>query len=268
MCIVPHGPTRTAKGTFLDAIASTLGDYAVAAELDLLAERNRAGGPRPELVRLRGARMVSVGPNKSKTEAVGVPLENTLRQRPRDVSRPLRETDHLSDHSARSGSLPTTAQVSRVTTTRFGHACASCLFVAQIPEAERDPLVRAELREPSKHGSAILNWALEGLRLWQTEGLHPPSAVRVATQGYRTEMDPDSADFSQTAASCIQMSGRRANVSVRCTSGGPPRAETTRLTARDFVTDSDAMAQKQTDGMPAVVGAASDCWAISKERDA
>ena len=46
--MVPHGPTRTAKGTFLDAIGATLGDYAVAAELDLLAERNRAGGPQPD----------------------------------------------------------------------------------------------------------------------------------------------------------------------------------------------------------------------------
>ena len=55
-----YGPTRTAKGTFQDALSATLGDYAVTAEFDLLAERDRPSGPRPELVRLRGVRMVSV----------------------------------------------------------------------------------------------------------------------------------------------------------------------------------------------------------------
>jgi len=48
------------KGTIQESVSATLGDYAVTAELDLLAERNRPGGPRPELVRLRGARMVPI----------------------------------------------------------------------------------------------------------------------------------------------------------------------------------------------------------------
>ncbi len=40
-----HGPTRTSKGTVQEAIATMLGDYAITAELDLLAERDRSGGP-------------------------------------------------------------------------------------------------------------------------------------------------------------------------------------------------------------------------------
>jgi len=58
--ILIHGPTRTGKGTKQNAISSALGDYAVTAGLEDFAERDRAGGARPELVRLRGARMVSV----------------------------------------------------------------------------------------------------------------------------------------------------------------------------------------------------------------
>jgi putative DNA primase/helicase len=38
-------------------------------------------------------------------------------------------------------------------------------------------------------GSGILNWLLEGCRLWQAEGLTPPAAVRAASAVYRTEQD-------------------------------------------------------------------------------
>ena len=37
--------------------------------------------------------------------------------------------------------------------------------------------------------SGILNWALEGLRAYQKEGLSPPKCVTEATQEYRSEMD-------------------------------------------------------------------------------
>tara|TARA_Y100000588_G_scaffold48864_1_gene46000 strand:- start:323 stop:856 length:534 start_codon:yes stop_codon:yes gene_type:complete len=35
----------------------------------------------------------------------------------------------------------------------------------------------------------ILNWAIEGSLLWQSEGLSPPASVTESTQDYRTEMD-------------------------------------------------------------------------------
>lgn len=63
-------------------------------------------------------------------------------------------------------------------------------FRTMIPEAERDPGIRAQLREPAVHGSAILAWAVEGCRLWLAEGLQQPAAVRTATKEYREEMDP------------------------------------------------------------------------------
>ena len=37
--------------------------------------------------------------------------------------------------------------------------------------------------------SGILNWALEGCKLWQKEKLRPPLAVKEATSDYRGEMD-------------------------------------------------------------------------------
>jgi len=39
-------------------------------------------------------------------------------------------------------------------------------------------------------GPGILNWAIEGYRLWREGGLKPPEAVKLATQEYREESDP------------------------------------------------------------------------------
>jgi len=55
-----------------------------------------------------------------------------------------------------------------------------------IPEGEQDKTLTDKLRAES---SGILRWAVEGCRLWQLEGLTPPSAVKAATQDYRGEMD-------------------------------------------------------------------------------
>jgi putative DNA primase/helicase len=63
-------------------------------------------------------------------------------------------------------------------------------FTVQIPEAERDPRVRAELSDPKASGAAILAWTVEGCRLFLEEGLLAPEVVRSATSDYRDEMNP------------------------------------------------------------------------------
>jgi phage/plasmid-associated DNA primase len=54
-----------------------LGDYAITSEIDVLAERNRAGGQRHELTRLRGARMMPIY-ETSRRMALSASLVKTL----------------------------------------------------------------------------------------------------------------------------------------------------------------------------------------------
>jgi putative DNA primase/helicase len=61
-------------------------------------------------------------------------------------------------------------------------------FAVQIPDEEKDEGLKARLRTPQAR-PGILNWALEGVLLWQREGLKPPQVVVEATQAYREEMD-------------------------------------------------------------------------------
>lgn len=59
-------------------------------------------------------------------------------------------------------------------------------FNVQIPENEQDQNLPEKLRAELP---GILNWALEGWKLYQDEGLDPPTAVSQATAGYQKESD-------------------------------------------------------------------------------
>jgi putative DNA primase/helicase len=187
--ILIHGPTRTGKGTKQNAISSALGDYAVTAGLEDFAERDRAGGARPELVRLRGARMVSVY-ETSRRLKLSASLVKTL-----SGSDPLTVRDLYSRPATY---LP---QFTLWIATNYRpripedddalwERLREIPFSVQIPEGERDPRVRAELSNPKASGAAILAWAVQGCRLFLEEGLVAPEIVRSATRNYRSEMNP------------------------------------------------------------------------------
>ena len=56
-----------------------------------------------------------------------------------------------------------------------------------VDEARRDRDLPNKLR---KEAPGIFNRILAGCMAWQQDGLHPPSAVQTATEGYRKDMDP------------------------------------------------------------------------------
>jgi len=181
------GPTRSSKGTIQEAFSSALGDYAITCELDILGERDQAGGPRPELTRLRGARMVSIyetsqrmkmSASLAKTLAGSDPITcRTLHKEPitfKPAAKIWLATNYLPKVSADDDAL--WERIRRIP------------FNVQLSEGERDPTVRARLLE-EEHATAILNWAVDGCYLWQKSGLGQPLEVRAATASYRASMD-------------------------------------------------------------------------------
>ena len=60
-------------------------------------------------------------------------------------------------------------------------------FKVIIPADQRDKDLGRKLHTEL---SGILNWALEGLKLWQAEGLEPPDSVTQAIELYREDVDP------------------------------------------------------------------------------
>ncbi len=70
-------------------------------------------------------------------------------------------------------------------------------FDVFIPAAERD---KGLLKKLEAELPGIMNWALEGCRAWQLQGLAPPGRVLAATAEYRADMDL-LADFLLTKCS-------------------------------------------------------------------
>jgi phage/plasmid-associated DNA primase len=60
-------------------------------------------------------------------------------------------------------------------------------FTVTIPEEERDENYRERYLVPELPG--ILNWMLEGLKMYKEIGLKPPIEIQAATKAYRAEMD-------------------------------------------------------------------------------
>jgi len=62
-------------------------------------------------------------------------------------------------------------------------------FEHTIPEAQRDPAVKAELTNPKASGPAILAWMVAGAVDWYMHGLVIPEAVQSATRTQQGAMD-------------------------------------------------------------------------------
>jgi len=185
-----HGLTRTAKGTVQGAIAAALGEYAVTAGLEDLAERKHRDGraPRPELVRLRGARMVSIY-ETGRAMRLDHELVKTLAGSDPITARGL----HRDPITFRPEATVWLATNHRPRVDADDDALWERLrevpFNVQIPEDERDRTLRARLADPAESGPVVLAWIVEGARRWQSQGLVAPEAVRGATRAYRAEAD-------------------------------------------------------------------------------
>jgi len=62
-------------------------------------------------------------------------------------------------------------------------------FSVSIPDAKRDPNLKPYLASDRTEHSGILNWALEGVRMWKAVGLNPSQEIIDATKHYRSEQD-------------------------------------------------------------------------------
>jgi putative DNA primase/helicase len=186
---IVYGPTRTGKGTFQDALAAALGDYAMTAGLGDFEQRDRARGPQPEIVRLRGARLVSVYETSRRLTLSASLLKSVGGSDPitvRDLyAKPITFLPQFTLMIA-TNHRPKIPDDDDALWERI----VELPFRSTIPPNKRDPAVRAELRDPKASGAAVLAWAVKGCLAYQAEGLDPPKVVEHATQEYREEMDP------------------------------------------------------------------------------
>ncbi len=183
-----HGKGANGKTTFIETVAAALGDYAVTLPIATFLQNDRRSGGEatPDLVRLPGARLV-----RTAEPERGARLSESL----------IKSTTGADVISARPlfagmfDFLPTFKLVisanerPRISGQDEG-IWRRVLLVpwdVVIPRAERDPHLKAA-RAAELPG--VVNWMLDGYRMWRERELAPPAAVLAATETYRTESDP------------------------------------------------------------------------------
>jgi len=187
------GPGGSGKTTLIEAMLAALGDYGVKATFStFLARRSGVGDgdtPRPDLLAMRGARLVAaVEPEKGRRLDASVLKEISggdsvtargLYQSRGVTFRPT-HTIWLAANSAPKMDDSDSGLWRRLKSLPFEHA---------IPEDKQDPKIKAHLLSPDGQ-CAVLAWAVEGCLAWQHERLRPPEIVQRRTSQLRLEFDP------------------------------------------------------------------------------
>ena len=181
--------TRNGKGTIVSTIIHLLGSYAVTAQPELLAMKQykSSSAPRDDLARLHGARFVSIN-EPPKGMQLDEALVKTMTGRDMITARKLHESGF--DFTPQFSLVMNTNHLPYVS----DHSLFSSGRVVIIPferhfkESEQDKALKDKLRQPLEL-SGILNWLLEGLRLYRAEGLKQPKEVKEAIAAYMLDSD-------------------------------------------------------------------------------
>lgn len=192
--VIPYGHGANGKSTIMNAIARVLGDYARTASADTFTsvegmQRSSGGGPREDLLRLRGARLLAIGEvdeNAHLKEATvksltgddtviarGVNARQSVEYRPKFV--PVMSVNHRPIIKGDDNGI-----WRRILMIPFERNFKDDKTIAE--DKERPAKIMAE-------AEGVLRWLIEGALEYQAMGLNPPPQVLLAADEYRDDMD-------------------------------------------------------------------------------
>lgn len=188
MLFLIHGPTAAGKSTLVEALKAALGDYSATADFDTFLAR-REGGPRNDIARLAGRRLVaSIEMEEGRRLAEG--LVKMLTGGDTVSARFLYREAFEFRPSAKLWLVANTKPRVSDDDAAIWRRIRLIPFEHTVPPEERDPSVKDRLRDPAIGGPAVLAWAVRGCLAWQCDGLRAPERIARATSAYREEMDP------------------------------------------------------------------------------
>lgn len=185
-----HGPAASGKTTFVEAVKSMMGSYALTADFSTFIKGHSVGGPRPDIARLSGARFVSsVEVDQGQKLAEGLVKQMTGGDTVTARFLYGSEFEYAPTHK-----LWLVANDAPKVNDEDDGLWRRILKLPcdnVVPEGQRDPTLKLRLKDPNDVGPAVLAWAVEGARLWyQTGKLVVPESVKAATLEYRESQDP------------------------------------------------------------------------------
>jgi putative DNA primase/helicase len=199
-----RGRTAAGKTTLQEALKSALGDYALAADFETFTVRKEAHGPREDLVRLKGARIVTTSETRARRLDEGMVKRvtggDTL------AGRRLYENTEEFRGTFKLWLAGNERPVVSGDDDAIWRRIREIPFPRSLTAGERDPAVKAALTDPTAAGAAVLAWAVAGCAAWcqrrdaAQPALAEPAAVVDATADYRGVMDTVAAFL---AAACV-----------------------------------------------------------------
>ena len=182
-----HGRGRNGKSTFVGTILNMLGDYGAQASSQMLMHK-KTSGPSNDLLVLIGKRFVAA----TETSESHKLDENLIKQ--------MTGQDRVSINPKYRSQMEFTPTwkiwlstnhepIITGTDRAIWRRLLKIPFDVTIAEDVCDPKLRPHLMRSLEERSGILNWALEGVRIWRACGLMIPKRVSDATRWYRANQD-------------------------------------------------------------------------------
>jgi len=190
------GEGRNGKGTLSKLFLWLYGDYGGSIEFaSLLSEGPRRGGDAtPDLAKLPGKRAVFAGEPRKGAKLDDGKVKQITGADPMSVRHLNRDFFDMQPQFKLVLSFNNKPAITDDT-----HGMWSRMrlvpFTVIVPDELQDKNLLDKLKD---EGPGVLNWALDGYRLWREEGLAPPDAITAATGEYRKESDRI-AQFLETA---------------------------------------------------------------------
>ncbi|WP_299393249.1 phage/plasmid primase, P4 family [Pelagibius sp.] len=183
-----HGQGANGKSTLIEVVSWIMGRYGLALPFASLLhdDKRRGSEATPDIARLPGARLVSasepeIGQRFSESLLKSLTGGETITAR--HLNRDFFEFQPTFKLVLSFNHKPSV----RGQDEGIWRRLLMVPFDVTIPEPERDRALLSKLKD---EGSGILNWLLDGFRLWVEGGLAVPDGVRAATDAYRSESDP------------------------------------------------------------------------------
>ena len=180
-----YGTGANGKTTFLEALRYELGNYGMQAAFDSFMTNLRGNGIRNDLARLAGARLVTATEGDDGRRLAESIIKHLTGGD--TVTARFLYGEHFEFRPQFKLWLATNHRpVIRGTDEGIWRRIRLVPFTITIPPEERDPDLIDKLRGEA---AGILNWALDGLTDYLSEGLKPPAEVIAATAEYREDQD-------------------------------------------------------------------------------
>ena len=211
-----YGPTsRNGKGTTMESILRIMGEYGKNADPTMLQAKFNAqsGGPSEEIARLAGSRFVNISEPEKKI-TLDAALTKRLTGNDTITARYLHENSFEFRPSFKIF-INTNHRPNITDLTLFESGRIKIIpFDRHFDEKEQDKGLKGFFAEP-ENMSGILNWMLEGYKLFRSQGLEMPDSVVQATMDYQMFSDKMGQFFSECLQPKADSELRRAAVYTR-----------------------------------------------------